>query len=205
MTASDDCHKEGTSLLIELAQYLKMNKEIAQFTDQPHLFWEFAEDSMSELAPLGHLLISISPQGADLERVFSASGIFHNASRNRLSHIKAEKMVRVKADMLAKNPRRKRHSKAKIKTSDAESAEVDAALDEVQIEDEQQVDGDSSEDEQEEIEAELNHDDEGDVDEDDDMADAAVEAIDISLSALFDVQFQYGTLFTRFDARDVNK
>ena len=37
------------------------------------------------------------------------------------------------------------------------------------------------------------------------MADAAVEAIDISLSALFDVQFQCGTLFTRFDARDVNK
>ena len=59
---------------------------------------------------------------------------------------------------VTKNPRRKRHSKAKIKTLDAESAEEDAA----------------------------------------------VEAIDISLSALFDVQFQCGTLFTRFDARDVN-
>ena len=51
---------------------------------------------------------------------------------------------------VTKNPRRKRHSKAKIKTLDAESAEEDAALD-------------SSEDEQEDIEAELNHDDEGDV------------------------------------------
>ena len=105
-------HKESTTLAFEFASYLKLNKERDQFAEQPILFWDFGE-SMTELSALGRLPISISPQGADLERVFSASGIFHNALRNKLSHIKAEKMVRVKGDMLQRNPRRKRVSKSR--------------------------------------------------------------------------------------------
>ena len=39
-----------------------------------------------------------------MEHVFRASGIYHNAQRNRLGHRKALKMVHVKTDLLSKDP-----------------------------------------------------------------------------------------------------
>ena len=69
------------------------------------MFWEFAKDTIPQLAKLALLLLNIHPQGAGLEHVFRASGIYHNAQRNRLGHRKALKMVHVKTDLLSKYPR----------------------------------------------------------------------------------------------------
>lgn len=191
--------KPGTSLLVEFASYFKMNKERQQFMEMPYLFWDFAETKMPELASLAILLMSLSPQGAELERVFSASGIFHNALRNRLSQLKAEQMVRIKMDMLHNNPRRARGSALKtlkvIREQESEDAVVDALLNDTEIE---------AENDSEEIEETVIHssEDESGI-ESDEAADIeqGAQITELTLEGLFCANFDYEGMFSRFHSR----
>ena len=82
-----------------------MDKLRLQLRGKADVFWEFEKDTIPQLAKLALPLLNIHSQGACLERVFSASGVYHNSQRNRLVHRKVLKMVRVKTDLLSKDPR----------------------------------------------------------------------------------------------------
>lgn len=122
--------KEAESIIVELVAYKAMEKERNQLKSNPNVFWEFAKDTLPELSKLALLLLNIHPQGAGLERVFSASGIYHSNRRNRLSHEKVVKMVRLKADILSKNPRPTRsHSSKSLPLGDIDEQQGDSSDD----------------------------------------------------------------------------
>jgi len=74
--------------LSEISIYEKMDKHQLQLHGEADVFWEFAKDTIPQLAKLALLLLNIHPQGAGLKHVFSASCIYHNVQRNRLGHRK---------------------------------------------------------------------------------------------------------------------
>lgn len=191
---------EASTLLLEYARYTGLKNERQKFSSTPLLFWTFAGDSMKELSKLGTCLISLSPQGAALERVFSASGIFHNALRNRLSHEKAEKMVRVKMDLLQRNPRRQRRSpNSKLPIMDVDGVQ---AID-PEADDEQgtSTESEESSDEVAEETLDLDSDEEEAAEASQDTVNAECRPQHLTLTALFDINFDYDTLFMRFDCR----
>jgi len=96
-----------------------------RFRGEADAFWEFAKDTIPQLAKLSLLLLNIHPQGAGLERVFSTSGIYNDSQRNRLGHRNVLKMVCVKTGLLSKDPRPLRMIGLLIKGNDMEEVEED--------------------------------------------------------------------------------
>eukprot|EP00475_Leptophrys_vorax_P030709 TRINITY_DN461_c0_g1_i3.p1 TRINITY_DN461_c0_g1~~TRINITY_DN461_c0_g1_i3.p1 ORF type:complete len:240 (-),score=72.51 TRINITY_DN461_c0_g1_i3:39-758(-) len=189
---------ESSSLVVEFAAYMKLEKERKQFFGRPHLFWEFASEGMQDLSQLGQCLISLSPQGATLERVFSASGIFHNARRNRLSHEKAEKMVRVKMDLLQRSPRRPRHAVKLRRLNDVSQDDVEEDVGSATEGDLSDEDGKLTNNADDILE------DEGDDDsatpERIEMLERANSSLeDVTLEMLYNDAFNYRELFDRFE------
>jgi len=105
--------------------YKKMYNQQLQLQCKADVFWEFAKDTIPQLAKLALLLLNVHPQGAGLECVFSTSGIYHNAQRNRLGHRKVLKMVRVKTDLVSKDPRSLRMKGLLMEGDDKEEVEQD--------------------------------------------------------------------------------
>jgi len=93
------------NILSEISIYKKMDKHRLQLQGEADVFWKFSKETITQLAKLALILLNIHPQGAGLECEFGASGIYHNSRRNRLGYRKALKMVRVKTDLLSKDPR----------------------------------------------------------------------------------------------------
>jgi len=66
------------NILSEILIYKKIDNQSLQLRGKSDVFWGFAKDTIPQLAKLALLLLNIHPQGAGLERVFSAGGIYHN-------------------------------------------------------------------------------------------------------------------------------
>jgi len=96
-----------------------------QLQGKADVFWEFAKDTIPQLAKLTLLRLNLHPQGAGLEQVFSASGIYQNAQMNRLGHGKALKMVCVKTDLVSKDPRSLRMKGLLMEGDDKQEVEED--------------------------------------------------------------------------------
>jgi len=102
-----------------------MGKQQLQLQGKADVFWEFSKDTIPQLSKLALLPLNVHPQGAGLEHVFSTSGIYHNARRNRLGDGKVLKMVCVKTDLVSKDPRSLRMKGLLMEGDDKEEVEED--------------------------------------------------------------------------------
>jgi len=128
-----------------------------------------------------------------LERVFCASGIYHNAQRNRLGHRKVFKRVHVKTDLLSKDPSPLRMKGLLMKGNDKEEVEDDENDNEKEKDEGEEDESDSgvvdipSDDNEESV-----HSDEEEVTV---INDEVVFDSNIGLAALFDLKFDWKSFF----------